>query len=147
MERIFTTRFRAELKKLADMRHFVQDAALALKADPAAIPYVVLAVDEVVTNIIVHGYKKEEGYIEIAVGKAEDSLMIRVRDQAPLFDPTSVPSPDLTLPLEERPLGGLGVYLANTFLDDVTYRETAQGGNELTLVKKGIIRNPKESNQ
>jgi anti-sigma regulatory factor (Ser/Thr protein kinase) len=55
---------------------------------------------------------------------------------APPFDPTRVPDPDLTLPLEERPLGGLGIYLIRQSVDKMVYRAVPEGGNELTLVKR-----------
>jgi serine/threonine-protein kinase RsbW len=131
----------AELKELAPMRQFVEAAALALKVNPAAIPQVLLAVNEIVTNVIVHGYRGQGGTIEIEVAQEGQSLVIRVRDQAQLFNPTRVPPPDLSLPLDQRPLGGMGIYLTRYFTDAMSHRVTAEGGNELTLVKKGIINN------
>jgi len=129
-------RFSAELKNLAAIRRFVQERAEALQADPALIPDIIQAVDESASNIILHGYQGQPGTIEVEVVLVGDDLVIRLRDQAPPFDPTGVPTPDLTLPLEARPLGGLGVYLTRVLMDDVSYRAPAQGGNELTLVKR-----------
>ena len=97
-----------------------------------------LAVDEAVTNTVVHGYKGREGSVEIEVGREGHALVIRLRDEAPPFDPTSVPSPDLTLPLEERALDGMGVYLIRQATDEMRHRTTLQQGNELTLVKRRI---------
>ena len=96
----------AQLKNLALIRDFVQETATALAADPGRLHEVVLAVNEVATNIMIHGYQGQPGLIEIEVGRSEDSLVVRLRDQAPPFDPTAVPDPDLSLPLEERPLAG-----------------------------------------
>lgn len=132
----------AELKNLAVIRRFVQETATALKADPAAIPDVILAVNEAATNIIVHGYRGQPGIIEIEVGREGNSLVVRLYDQAPPFDPNDVPPPDLTLPLEKRPFGGMGVYITKQLMDKVIHLVTPQGGNELTLVKKSSI--PKE---
>jgi serine/threonine-protein kinase RsbW len=53
-----------------------------------------------------------------------------------------VPLPDLTLPLEERPLGKLGLFLVWHLIDEVTYRAPPEGGNELTLTKKLTITSP-----
>jgi serine/threonine-protein kinase RsbW len=136
-----TLQVSADLNNLAITRQFIRDAANELQADPATIGDVVLAVNEVVTNIIEHGYQGEPGIIEIEVEQATDSLIIRLRDQAPPFDPNAVPAPDLTLPLEKRPLGGLGVYITRQVMDEVTHQITPQGGNELTLVKKKVINN------
>jgi serine/threonine-protein kinase RsbW len=127
----------AELENLAVMRNFVQKSATALGVDPAVISDVVLAADEAVTNVIVHGYQGRQGTIEIKVEWEAMDVLVHVRDDAPPFDPTSVPSPDLTRPLEERSPGGLGIYLIRQYVDEVIHRITPQGGNELIL-KKGI---------
>jgi serine/threonine-protein kinase RsbW len=130
----------AELKNLARIRCFVQETALALGADPAVIPNLILAVDEAVSNIIAHGYQGQGGTVEIEVSRDGDALVIRLRDEAAPFDPTSVPPPDLTLPLAQRAAGGLGIHLIRQLMDEMTHRVTLQGGNELTLVKRGIGR-------
>ena len=129
-------RISAELKQLVVIRRFIEETATAFKADPSAILDMLQAVDEAATNIIVHGYRGQPGMIEIEVRREGDSLVVRLRDQATPFDPTAVPPPDLTLPLEKRPLGGMGIYLARQLMDEMTHRVTSQGGNELTLVKK-----------
>jgi anti-sigma regulatory factor (Ser/Thr protein kinase) len=51
------------------------------------------------------------------------------------FDPTTVSSPDTSLPLAERPFGGMGVHMMREFCDELTYRRTENNENELTLLK------------
>jgi serine/threonine-protein kinase RsbW len=131
-------RIAAETKNLAEIRCFVQEKASALGLDPATVPKVILAVDEAVSNIIIHGYQCQGGAVEIEVGQERDALVIRIRDEAPPFDPTIVPAPDVTLPLKKRIPGGLGIHLIKQIMDEMTHRVTPQGGNELTLVKRGI---------
>jgi len=126
----------AELPNLAVIRRFVEDAATALKAGCSTIDDMIQAVDESATNIIVHGYRALPGHIEIEVTQEGDMLLVRLRDQAPLFDPTRAPPPDMTLPLEGRRFGGLGIHLTRQLTDSVTWRMTSEGGNELTLRKK-----------
>lgn len=128
-------RIEAELKNLSQVRRFVQETATALEASPDTVSEVLLAVDEAVTNSIVHGYRGQSGMIEIEVKRSGNLLLLRVRDQAPPFDPTQVPSPDLTLPLEQRPLGKMGIYMIQQLTDEVVYRVTPQGDNELTMIK------------
>jgi anti-sigma regulatory factor (Ser/Thr protein kinase) len=60
-------------------------------------------------------------------------------DDAPLFDPTAVPPPDINLPLEERPLGGLGVHMMRQLTDELLYRVNSAGQNELIFVKRGVL--------
>jgi serine/threonine-protein kinase RsbW len=131
-----TLRISAELPNLAAIRRFVQETMSALKAEGDVIDDMLAAVDEAAANIIVHGYRGQPGNMEIEVGKEGNALVVRLRDQAPLFDPTTVPPPDLTLPLEERRLGGLGIHLIRNFTDTMTHRATSEGGNELILMKK-----------
>ena len=126
----------AELQNLGVIRRFVQETAIALGSDPKAVADMLQAVEEVAANIVVHGYRGQPGDIEVEVSLEKAVLVIRLRDRAILFDPTSVPPPDLTRPLEERRLGGLGVHLARHFTDSMTYRVTDDGRNELTLQRK-----------
>lgn len=126
----------AELNNLAVIRRFIQEKSALLQADEDTISDVVLAVDEVVNNIIVHGYRNKSGMIEVKVGRHQDRLSVCLRDYAPAFDPTTLPAPDINLPLEQRPLGGMGVYLVMELMDKVSYRAPDQGGNELTLEKR-----------
>jgi serine/threonine-protein kinase RsbW len=131
-----TLRVLAELPNLAVIRRFVEETATALKANRDAIDDMIQAVDESATNIIVHGYRDQPGHIEIEMTQEGNALVVRLRDQAPLFDPTRAPPCDVTLPLERRRFGGLGIHLTRRFTDSVTYRTTSEGGNELTLRKK-----------
>ena len=130
-------RIPASVNELAAVRRFIRRQARAAGADPRAVHDVVQAVDESVTNAIEHGYAGKPGTVEVEVDRAGRSLIVRLRDQAPPFDPTVLPAPDTTLPLDKRPLGGMGVFLARELTDAVTYRRTSDG-NELTLVKECI---------
>lgn len=140
MSRVCSLRIAAKLENLVAIRQFIEESASALGSDPRAVPDLLLAVDEAATNIIIHGYRGQSGFIEIEVSQMEDSLVICLCDQAPLFDPTQVPPPDLGLPLEMRPAGGLGIYLVRQLLDKVTHSITPDGGNQLMLVKRGVLK-------
>jgi serine/threonine-protein kinase RsbW len=137
MESDSTLRIEAELKNLSVIRQFVQERAAAFGADQDVIADLILATDEAATNIIVHGYKNQPGMIEIEMSRSGDAIVMYLRDQSPPFDPTSIPAPDVTQPLDERPLGGMGIHLIRQLMDEVTYRLLPQKGNELTMTKKG----------
>ncbi len=126
----------AELTNLGAIRRFVEESALSLSSDERIAYALAHAVDECATNVIVHGYRGQPGTIEIEIVRAEESLKIVLHDHAPPFDPTGVPPPDLTRPLEEREPGGLGLYLARQMVDDWHYRALPDGGNELTMIKQ-----------
>jgi serine/threonine-protein kinase RsbW len=133
-----TYRLAAAPKNLAALRDFVEQTATVWRADPDAIPNVVLAVDELATNIMVHGYAGQPGEIEVELRLEGHDLVIHLRDQARQFDPTRVPPPDMTLPLEQRPIGGVGLHIVRQVMDEIRYRPLG-GGNELTLIKRGLI--------
>jgi serine/threonine-protein kinase RsbW len=126
----------ARVENLAEIRRFVEETIAAMGVDPSLFLKLQLAVDEAATNIIIHGYHGQPGMIEIEIQRKRKNLAICLRDRAAPFDPTRVPPPNLETPLEERELGGLGVYLIRQAMDQVTYRPRPGGGNELTLVKK-----------
>jgi glutamate/tyrosine decarboxylase-like PLP-dependent enzyme/anti-sigma regulatory factor (Ser/Thr protein kinase) len=131
-------RIPANLERLAEVRRFVTERATTLGVNLELLSDVLLAVDEAVTNTIVHGYGGREGFVEVEVGREGDALVVRLRDEAVPFDPTCVPPLDVTLPPEQRVLGGMGIYLIRQAMDEVTHRITLQRGNELTLVKRGV---------
>ena len=126
----------AEPGELSRVRRFVETHARQLGADPTTIADMVQAVDESVTNIIKHGYGGEDGIVEVEVGRTGSRLVVRLRDNAPPFDPTGLPAPDLDVPLDRRPLGGMGVYLTRELTDEVHHRSAPGWHNELTLVKR-----------
>jgi serine/threonine-protein kinase RsbW len=127
-------RVAAELNNLGTIRQFIEERAHSLAADEDTAYDLAHAVDECATNIIEHGYGGQPGSIEIEIDRSGDSVTIVLRDHAPPFDPTGVPPPDLTLPLDQRKPGGLGIYLTRQMVDAWRYRPLPDG-NELTLIK------------
>jgi len=124
-----------EVGRLAEVRAFVRDSTRGRIAS-RLVEDLVCAVDEAVTNVIVHGYQGTSGPVEIEVGGDSDTLEVRIADRAIPFDPTTAPEPDLDLPLERRPLGKMGVHLMREFADELRYTPRRGGGNEVTLVKR-----------
>ena len=95
-----------------------------------AIFHLNLALEEVLSNIIRHGYgEREDGEISLAIHLAPEAVVVTVEDYGVPFNPLEVPDPDLTVPLDERAVGGLGVYLVRQLMDEVTYR--AEGGKNI----------------
>ncbi len=129
----------ATVRDLNDMREFLEQAVLTLAGDDDIAGDLVLAVNEAVTNSLLHGYDGQPGMVVICVEADGNDLAVRLIDDAPPFDPTSVPPPDITLPLEDRPLGGLGVHMMRQLSDELTYRRNETGENELTFVKRQAL--------
>jgi serine/threonine-protein kinase RsbW len=145
----------ANLQNLSRIRRFVAEQGAALGAALDAVDDMILAVDEIATNSVVHGYGnldldasvEGKAEIEVEVRREGGALVVCLRDEADLFDPRDVPPPDLSLPLEQRPLGGMGVYLVNQLVDELTHAARPQGGNELTLTIRAAIERPDSDKQ
>ena len=118
---------------LAEVRAFVRETIGPVASDEE-LSDLVQAVDELSCNILEHGYRGS-GLVEVSIAAADDRVVIRLRDRAPAFDPRTVPEPRLDLPLEQRPLGGMGIHLARTLTDGFDHRILPDGGNETTLTK------------
>jgi serine/threonine-protein kinase RsbW len=124
------------LENLPAFVDFVREACERAGADASACFALRLAVEEVCTNLIRHGYAgRDPGPIEVMFHAEPRQLVVTITDFAPPFSPGSAPSPDLDSGWRERPLGGLGWHLVKTVVDHVRYEAGAVAGNRLTLVK------------
>jgi len=97
-----------------------------------------LAVEEAVTNIIVHGYENTAGEIVITCRAGPVEISIQLEDRAVPFNPLLMPEPDLEQNIEEREIGGLGIFLARQIMSDIQYRFD-DGKNILTMIKKKSV--------
>ena len=93
---------------------------------------VLTALDEVLSNVVRHGFKGQTGELTITRSRLGGALSVEVADTAPAFNPLLVAPPDVGLPLESRRPGGLGVALVRALSDDVQYAHRL-GRNVLTL--------------
>jgi anti-sigma regulatory factor (Ser/Thr protein kinase) len=114
------TRLAEEITRLGTEHHLPDEVIFHLN----------LALEEVVSNIIRHGYGgREDGEVSLVLHLAGEAIAVTVEDDGVPFNPLELPDPDLTAPLEEREVGGLGVYLVRQLMDEVDYR--AEGGRNI----------------
>jgi serine/threonine-protein kinase RsbW len=125
----------AGIDDLWRIRDFVRHNARELGADETSSADLVQAVDESATNVLLHGYRGTPGPLDIALERRDGAVVVAVRDQAPPFDPTTWPEPDLDRPLAERTPGGLGIHLARASVDHIEHERVDPTGNLLTLVR------------
>jgi serine/threonine-protein kinase RsbW len=125
---------RSEIGRL----HQLIDAFGEERGVPGSVLFAVnLALDEIVTNIIVHGHgERADHNIQVDVVLDQGVLEATVRDDAPPFNPLAVPPVDLTAPAEGRPIGGLGVHLVRSVMDSVDYRR--EGAQNVLVISKAI---------
>jgi serine/threonine-protein kinase RsbW len=126
----------ADLGDLAAVREFVARVGADLGLTAELIYDLQLAVDEACANVINHGYGGQAGRIDVTVEPVKEGVQVVVRDWGGAFDPHRVPTPDVKAPLEERLLGGLGLFLMRKVMDDVNFAFDAEKGNTLKMVKR-----------
>ena len=94
-----------------------------------------LAVEEAVINIMNYSFPEKDGEISMNCELSNNSIIIEISDNGIPFDPLAQIDPDITLPIEERDVGGLGIFLIKNIMSDVTYQRK-NDCNVLTLTKE-----------
>ena len=109
---------------------------------PSALEFHInLVLEELGLNVIKHGYTDgnpdaDRHEVEIELASGPGAVTIEIIDNGKPFDPlTDAPPPDLQSDLEDRPVGGLGIHMVRTMMDEVRYRREGNR-NHLTLVKR-----------
>ena len=126
----------AELQRLPALLALADRACAAAGANAKATYAVRLAVEEVVANIITHGYgATRRGPVELTIEWNANHLRIDIRDQAPRFDPASIAAPDLDAPWESRNPGGIGWALVSQLMTTIQHHYDPATGNQLILTK------------
>ena len=113
----------------------VDRACRQVGADDDALFSLRLAVEEVFTNILDYGYPGRTGPVTVHIDAHAGQVRVSFADAAPWFDPATVPTPRLDVPLEERQVGGWGWHFVRQAVDRVEWQPREHGGNLLTLVK------------
>ena len=127
------------LDSLEPVRDYVSRVTKAAGLDDSTIYQICLAVDEIATNVVMHGYEEAglSGNLTVSSSVENGKLVIQLADTGKSYDPSKHDIPDeddLALPLEERRIGGLGILLAYQGVDDLQY-ESSEHGNVHRFVK------------
>lgn len=126
----------AYLESLNDFREFLKERCREVPGMTEEILYEIqLAVDEACTNIITHGYANmDPGSIILDLEIDPDKLTVSLTDFGHSFEPGAAPVPDVDAPIEEREMGGFGLFFIQQSVDRMDYRVT-EDGNTMTLIK------------
>ena len=128
----------AENENLPQVLSFIEEHLDKSGCSPKTGMQIAVAAEEIFVNIANYAYRPAVGKatVRVEVSEAPVSVAITFMDNGKPFDPTGKADPDLALSAEERPIGGLGIFMTKQLMDDVTY-EYKDGRNILTL-KKGL---------
>lgn len=124
---------------LEAIAEYVMAAASTAGLDKKTSYKLRLAVDEIATNIIIYGYERagRKGILAIHADLDEESLTISIEDTGVPFDPTQELTPDdLDKPIEQRQIGGLGIYLANQSVDKFIYERVGDKNQNIFIVNR-----------
>lgn len=94
-----------------------------------------LALEEAVSNVMLYAYPNQSGQVLVEADKVGREITFSISDSGIPFDPTQQDEPDITKSVEERPIGGLGIFLVRQIMDDIHYKRK-NNKNILTLIKK-----------
>ena len=94
-----------------------------------------MCAEEIFANIVFYAYPEKSGMLEAVLTKSDENITFEFIDEGIEYNPLEKPDPNIDLPPEERPLGGLGVYMVKNMADEVFYKRE-NGKNILTLVFK-----------
>lgn len=134
-----TIRLPVDLREIERLNRIVRQFGDLHEVPSRSLYAVNLALDEVVTNLILHGFEDAEGAkhaeFEVRLAAEAETIHAEVEDTGRAFNPLDAPPPDLTAPLDQRSLGGLGIHLVRSLMDGVKYRRE-KAKNVLTMHKR-----------
>ena len=127
----------AEKENLERVTAFVNSRLEAVCCPPKARMQIDVAVEEIFINIASYAYTPEKGCaaVRVEVSDYPVTVTITFTDHGTPYDPLAKKDPDVTLPVNAREIGGLGIFLTKKLMDDVQYAYR-DGRNVLTLKKK-----------
>jgi len=125
-----------DIEQIPLLAEFIENIAEEIGIDMSLSMSLNLALEEAVTNVILYAYPVGvEGEVQINACWNGSSLTFSIIDTGIAFDPTQKEDADITLSAEERPIGGLGIFLVKQIMDTVTYERVDGQKNVLTLTK------------
>jgi anti-sigma regulatory factor (Ser/Thr protein kinase) len=125
----------SEAAQLPVLAQFLQEFWSAADLPPAQSFPFEIALEEIFMNVVMHGTPAGgRPCVEVCLALAGDELTLAVEDEGPPFDPLTVPAPDTQARLEQRQIGGLGVYFVRQLMDAVSYRRVGPR-NQLRMTK------------
>lgn len=111
-----------DIQDVPRLGEWVEQIGEQLELPMATVFNLNLALEEAVVNVMNYAYPGEVGRpVTLTAQKGEDRVFFTIEDEGVPFDPTQQEEPDLTLDADERPIGGLGIFLIRQTMSDVSY--------------------------
>jgi anti-sigma regulatory factor (Ser/Thr protein kinase) len=113
--------FEATLENIPEIVGFVTESAGAMGVHAKRLMHMELAVEEAVVNICSYAYEIPPGEIDVSIKREAEFVRIELIDAGVPFDPLTMEAPDIKSELENREVGGLGIFLLTRVMDEVHY--------------------------
>lgn len=124
-----------DLDEVSLLAEFVEDLCAELDLSAETTMNINLALEEAVANVIMYAYPSGERHeMLLKVTSSPTQLVFLLADNGISFDPTKVEDVNIMLPIEERPVGGLGIFLIRSIMNEVSYQRL-DGTNHLIMKK------------
>lgn len=131
---MYTKRFEPIKDKCNEIIEYVM-ASPDIPSQDDLIFKIRLSIEEVIENIIQYAYDNGSGFLEVGTQVEDGVLFIHFIDAGTPFNPLDKPDPDISLSAEDRPIGGLGIFISKQMMDKIEY-EYKDGCNVLTMSKR-----------
>ena len=127
---------KADVANLDEVTRFIETQLDEYDCSPKIQIQLSIDVEELFVNIAHYAYDSKEGYATIRTEILENPRRISITfiDSGLPYNPLEKPDPDITLSAEDRPIGGLGIYMVKKTVNDIFYENT-DGKNILTIIK------------
>ena len=132
-----TFRLCTTLTELNRLSEHLEQIGAQWNLDGKTVLQLNLVLDEIFTNVVSYGITEQssQSVVTFSIRHRGDAIEVVVSDSGKAFDLTRAQDPNLDLPLEEKPSGGLGIFLVRQYTDSITYKRE-DGKNILTLTKR-----------
>ena len=131
---------KADFDSLPVFLDFIRESSEKAGIDTEGVSDIILSSEEILVNIISYAYKGGAGDVEIVCYPTDENrgICITFIDNGIPFNTLEASEPDLSLPLEDRKIGGLGIHIVKNLMNEVKYDRT-DGKNILTIVKNASV--------
>lgn len=135
MRTIVNKKIEAKIENLYPLLDSIDQTIRSYSVDEELLATLHICIEEVFVNVVSYAYGEQVGLVEVETEVNDGWLSITFRDEGIPYNPLEREDPDLDLALEERPIGGLGIYMIRNMMDSVQY-EYKEGRNNLCIRKE-----------
>lgn len=133
----FNTTVNSKSGDLAGVHEMVGELERARSLPQRVVFDIKVVLDELLSNIVKYAYDDDVAHeIVVRITATDGAVEIGIEDDGRAFDPFAAPQPDLSLPLAERPVGGLGIHFVRKLMDEIEYKR--DGSRNILFLKKSF---------